>query len=329
MSVFVLPLGAVGRDDVAHVGAKATRLGLLGAEGFPVPAGFCVTTAAWDRALGVYREQLGTVLAAHDPRDAAGAQATADALAPLLARLAVPPEVARAVREALATLAPGPAALAVRSSARAEDGAGASFAGQYTTVLGVRDAPAVLDAVLTCWRSFFSATALATRAAAGAAARDDAMAVLVQHLVDAECAGVCLTVDPVRRRRDVVVIDAAWGLGTGVVDGSVASDILRLRRHTLAPEERRVVDKAEQWTLDPAGGVRRMAVPVERRRAACLPRPWWECVARMGLAAEWLFGRAQDVEWAIADRQVWLLQSRPITGLDPAIALVPPFPPAT
>src|SRR5438067_5498689 len=102
--------------------------------------------------------------------------------------------------------------------------------------------------------------------------------------------------------------------------------MLRLRRTTLAPEERRVVDKAEQWTLDPAGGVRRMAVPVERRRAACLPRPWWECVARMGLAAEWLFGRAQDVEWAIADRQVWLLQSRPITGLDPAIALVPPFP---
>ena len=161
VSVFVLPLGAVGRDDVAHVGAKAARLGMLGAEGFPVPAGFCVTTAAWDRALGVYREQLGTVLAAHDPRDAAGAQATADALAPLLARLAVPPEVARAVREALATLAPGPAALAVRSSARAEDGAGASFAGQYTTVLGVRDVPAVLEALLTCWRSFFSATALA------------------------------------------------------------------------------------------------------------------------------------------------------------------------
>src|SRR5438874_1737698 len=95
--------------------------------------------------------------------------------------------------------------------------------------------------------------------------------------------------------------------------------MLRLRRTTLAPEERRVVDKAEQWTLDPAGGVRRMAVPVERRRAACLPRPWWECVARMGLAAEWLFGRAQDVEWAIADRQVWLLQSRPITGLAPRL----------
>ena len=325
MSIWTLPLAMVTEGDVGRVGAKAARLGRLKAAGFPVPDGFCVTTAAWERALGGDLEQLDAVRATFDLRAVADTHAAADALAPLAARLTVPPEVTHAVEVALAALAPESAALAVRSSTRAEDGVGVSFAGQYTTVLGVRDVSAVVEAILTCWRSYFSAGALAARAVAGAAARHDAMAVLVQRLIDAECAGVCFTVDPIQRRRDLIVINAAWGLGSGVVDGSVAADTWRLNRATLVAQECRVVDKPEQWTLAPEGGVRRGAVPGARRRAACLPRRWRERVAEMGLAAERLFGWAQDVEWAIADEQVWLLQSRAVTGVDPALARVPPF----
>jgi phosphohistidine swiveling domain-containing protein len=235
----------------------------------------------------------------------------------------VPPSVAAALRERRDALGEDPV-LAVRSSALGEDGGQASFAGQYESVLGVRGEEALLAAIATVWRSFFRAGALAARAAAGQ--RDDAMAVLVQRMVAAECAGVAFSVDPVRQRGDLVVIDAAWGLGVGAVDGSVATDTIWLRRNRQGPEDQRVVEKPEQIVLAAAGGVERVPVPEERRRAVVLPEGRRGRVADLALAAEAALGARQDVEWAIADERLWLLQSRPITGLAPELRSVAPFP---
>jgi pyruvate,water dikinase len=319
---------------VEQLGGKAANLATLLAAGFPVPPALAVTTAAFELALAPHRQHLDAIRRGFDLRDPAQA-ARAAAVADALANLRVPDRVAAELRAELAAF--GDAPLAVRSSATAEDRADASFAGQYQTVLGPRGEAAVLEAVLSCWRSFFAANALVARARADdGAGAEGAMAVLVQPVVEAECAGVAFSVDPVRRDQDTVVVSAVWGLGVGAVDGSVAADTYRIRRNgsyiPIGPgglggfdvDERRVTEKADAFVLDGCG-VQLTPVAEERRRAACLPDGWLRRVASFAVAAEALFGRPQDIEWAIEGTRVWIVQSRPITTLPPEL-LRPHFP---
>jgi len=227
MTTYVLPLADLTRADAGVAGSKAANLGDLLRAGFPVPEGFVLTTAAFERFLAA---------------NALGFDATPEAVraAQLL------PDVEIALRSAAAGL--DGVALAVRSSAVAEDLAGASFAGQYETVLGVRGPEAVCEAVKRCWASAFSARVAAYRkarepqqqparqtqevlgappAAVTAAERDIAsvaMAVLVQRLVEADAAGVAFTANPVTGDRGEVVVSAVRGLGERLVSGQVTPD---------------------------------------------------------------------------------------------------------
>lgn len=316
MGSLVLSLDSVRATDVARVGGKGASLGTLLGAGFPVPPGLCITTHAFSLALVPFRAGIEAALRDRDCTDPLQAAEAARAIREQLATLRMPEGVADAVRAALPELAKDGEPVAVRSSATDEDGAQISFAGQYETALGLRGEEPIVGAVVDCWRSFYSANALVARAAVGR--RDGAMAVLVQRMVDAECAGVCFTRDPVHPERGLLVIDAAWGLGAGTVDGSVATDTAwLLRDEPQRIDDRRVVEKVERVALDAQGGVRRETVAGDRRRAACLPEPWLHRVAELAIASEVLFGRPQDVEWAIADEQLWVLQSRPITTLAP------------
>lgn len=322
----LIPLTAIRRKDWSQVGGKAAQLGELVAAGFPVPAGVSVTTAAFRLALVDYQATIKAILQEADCRQPAMAQRAATAIAQRLADLAVPTALLSALQTELPRLTDATTLLAVRSSATAEDQAASSYAGQYATVLGVRDMAAVTTAILTCWRSFFSPHALAARATQAALGMAEGMAVLIQPVIAAECAGVAFSVDPVQQRRDLIVINAAWGLGVGVVEGSVATDSFWVQRATVRVERQVIVAKPTQINLDAEGNRQRVDVPVEQQRAACLPPVWVERVAQFAIAAELLYGCPQDLEWAIADDQLWLLQSRPITGLPLAWMQAPAFP---
>jgi rifampicin phosphotransferase len=323
---FVVPLAAVGQTDARRVGNKAATLGCLQAAGFPVPPGVCLTTAAFHLAMA---EQWPAVQAAlsgqDDPAEVEQAARVIDQL--LQTGLSVPGVVMAALDAALPTIASGSSGelMVVRSSATAEDRTDASFAGQYATILGVETA-GLHDAICACWRSFFSANALAERARHGLLQAEEGMAVLIQPLLAAECAGVCFSVDPVGQRRDQFVVSAAWGLGAGVVDGNVPADTVWLRRRDFRVEKQHIAEKRVQINLDSAGDIRPVSVPAEKQRAACLPVAWLVRIAQFALAAELCLGRPQDVEWAVADGQVWILQSRPLTNLPPDLAQSRPFP---
>jgi pyruvate,water dikinase len=311
MHKYVLALQQVRQDDAPVVGGKAATLGTLLEAGFPAPPGLCLTTTAFKHAMQPYQQAIDAILKHHHPQD----PVCAEQIAGLLADLTVPANVLSEVADALPALAGPHTPLAVRSSATAEDRDDASFAGQYASVLGVRGRAAVQAAILTCWRSFFSPHALAARTRHAGFAPDDAMAVLIQPMIDAECAGVCFSVDPVEGRRDLVLVEAAWGLGAGVVDGVVKTDSAWVQRNGFMVERQRIAEKPEQLALDPLGAVQRIATAAEHRTAACLPTPWLQRIAQYGVAAEVLLGSPQDVEWAISSGQVWILQSRPITTL--------------
>ncbi|MEU4834523.1 PEP/pyruvate-binding domain-containing protein [Streptosporangium sp. NPDC023615] len=180
--------------------------------------------------------------------------------------------------------------VAVRSSATAEDLPEASFAGQQDTYLNVEGAGPLADAVRRCWDSLHSERTVAYRAAAGVT--EAAMAVVVQRMIDPVAAGVMFTANPITGCRTETVVDAAPGLGTAVVEGTVVPD-----HYVLGPRT-------------PAAP----AVP-----AGCLDRERLEELREAGRRLQAHFGSPQDVEWAVdAGGTLWLLQSRPITTLFPA-----------
>lgn len=194
----VAPLRTFGRDDLERAGGKGANLGELIRLGMPVPDGFVVTTDAY-AAVDV------------PARDRASYEAAE-----------IPAPLARAIADAYAALGGGP--VAVRSSATAEDLPGAAFAGQQDTYLNVIGESALLDAVRRCWGSLWTERAVAYRVRLGIDPRDVRIAVVVQHMIDADAAGVLFTADPVTGDRGEVVVEASAGLGEAVVSGLVTPD---------------------------------------------------------------------------------------------------------
>lgn len=183
----------------------------------------------------------------------------------------------------------GAGRVAVRSSACAEDSETASYAGQQETFLNVEGAGEVRRRIVECWASFFSDRALFYRERKGSL-DDLRMAVVVQQMVAPEKSGVLFTVDPVQRRRDRMVVEAVFGLGEQVVSGEVTPD---------------------HYAVDRSGSVKRERLA----NGGVLQPDELTKLAELGRALEDRFGSPQDVEWAMADGQLYLLQSRPVTTL--------------
>src|SRR5690349_11031137 len=242
----------LGRDDVATAGGKGANLGELTRAGLPVPTGFVLTTAAY-RAFVAASGIGDEVFAAADlPADAdpAAYDEPARRIHALFTGATVPDEIVAELEDARACLGP---AVAVRSSATAEDLEDASFAGQQETYLNVRGRDELLTAVRDCWASLWTARAMAYRQRRGIDPAEVALAVVVQEMVAADAAGVLFTANPTTGRRDEVVVAAAWGLGEAVVGGAVTTDDLVVEKATGRVRSRVTADKAVMTVATPAG----------------------------------------------------------------------------
>jgi len=202
------------------------------------------------------------------------------------------------------------APLAVRSSAVGEDSEEASFAGQHLTCLNLRSAADGTEAVEAIWRSAHSDSALAYRRRLGLIGTPR-MAVVVQELVDAECAGVLFTQNPLDGA-DELVIEAAWGLGEAVVAGLVTPDRFRVARDGTVLE-RVAGEKDLAVTLAPEGGTEEVAISGERVRALCLDDGRLAALAHLAQRCGRVFSGARDLEWAFAGETLYVLQCRRVT----------------
>jgi rifampicin phosphotransferase len=326
----VISLETLRRDDVERGGGKGANLGELIAAGLDVPPGFCVTTAAYRRAVveaglaGAIDEALRDVRA----DDPASAEAASARISTLFENLPLPDDLAEAILAAYRSLGGPP--VAVRSSATAEDLPGASFAGQQATSLNISDPDALLGAVRNCWGSLWSARAIAYRQRQGFHHDRVAVAVVVQQLVPAEVAGVLFTANPVTGARDEMVVNAALGLGEAVVGGLTTPDSFILDHATFTVRERRTGLQEVETVLAEQGTIERPLDP-ERAARPALTDTQLTRLGEIGLSIERHFGSPQDIEWAYAaDWRVWVLQARPITNLPPPtledVSWEPPFP---
>jgi pyruvate,water dikinase len=312
---FILPLdGPAATLD--QVGGKGASLARLAAAGLPVPPGFHITTHAYRRF--VDENSLADAILAAAARARADDPSTLDEASAQIQALfmqgSIPADLAALIGRAYAELAGDKAAVAVRSSATAEDLPGMSFAGQQETYLNVRGGDNVLAAVRRCWASLWTARALGYRARQGIRPEDVRLAVVVQQLVPADAAGVLFTANPVTGARDEVVINAAWGLGEAIVGGLVTPDTFLVNKQTGAVTDQQIARK-EVMTVRSAEGTREEPVPADNREQAALQPGQAEELARLGGRIEDLYGQPMDVEWALSGGRFFILQARPITAL--------------
>ena len=205
-------------------------------------------------------------------------------------------------------------AVAVRSSALDEDGSDASFAGQHDTYLNIRGADAVLDAVQRCVRSAISSEALAYRHERGLPMVDVRIAVLVQQLVPSDVSAVVFSANPITGSRDEVMINSNWGLGESIVGGSVTPDTFVVDKQGLEVTWRDVARK-DRMTVMTNTGTAEVDVPEELRTASSLDDDQVRAMTLLALKLESVVGHAVDIECAIAQNTLYLLQCRPITTL--------------
>jgi pyruvate,water dikinase len=226
----------------------------------------------------------------------------------------VPDDVAVAINCALARRGDH-AAFAVRSSATAEDLPSASFAGQQDSYLNVLDAGAILEHVRQCWASLFTERAVTYRLRNGFDHRKINMAVVVQRMVFPQAAGVLFTADPVTSNRKVASVEAAFGLGAGLVSGVVNADVYTVRDDEVTAKT--IAAKRCAVQASPMGGTREQEVEPERQRQAALTDAQVVRLVQLGRRIEAHFGAPQDVEWCLVDDEFHIVQSRPITTLFP------------
>jgi pyruvate,water dikinase len=305
------------------------RLGQLARDGWRVPDGYAVTA---DSLAGWLPPQVMAELARLADAGHTVAPRQLTAARELIESQPLPSRLEQVIGDAHERLAArtghgGGLRVAVRSSAIGEDGASASFAGQYATFLGISGLPGVLRHVRKCWASGFSPHALEylRRADAGhhaGALAGHHMAVGIMELVDARCAGVVFTVDPVSGDRDRLVVEANWGLGESVVSGGVTPDHWEVDRDSGEILVAHLTAKRAWSGFDPATGeVTLQPLPRELAGQECLAAHEVRYLCRQALAIEEAAGGIpQDVEWAVArgaafPDSVYLLQHRPVTTL--------------
>jgi pyruvate, water dikinase len=286
--------------EVMRAGGKGASLARMASLGLPVPPGFVVPADALAAALGERAQELAS-LSADDAERAQRLVQEAD-MGPVLRE-----EVTAAYRE-LGDDVP----VAVRSSACAEDSQEASFAGQQETSLDVHGAGDVVERIRDCWGSFFSERALFYRAQKGSL-DDLGMAVVVQRMVSADVAGVLFTVDPVRRRKDRMVVEAVFGLGEACVSGQVTPDNYVLARDGALKRRHLSVQPLVIESAPEGGTVERELDPAEGG-AATLEEDQLRELARLGEDLQGRLGGPQDIEWAIEDGELYVLQARPVTA---------------
>jgi rifampicin phosphotransferase len=310
---------AAGTDH-ALVGGKGANLGNMTGKGFQVPPGFTVSTDAYRAhvADSGIRSQIETLLGEIDYADAVGLEDRVAKIRALITKAKMPDAVIREIASAYSKVG-ATSFVAVRSSGTAEDLEGASFAGLHDTYLDIMGQDALADAVKRCWASMWTGRAVAYRHNGGFDHFSSAIAVVVQKMVKSEISGVMFTGNPVNGATDQIFINASYGLGEAVVSGIVTPDEYVVRHRDLKILNAQIGSKLVQVVRDPARGIGTVEaeVPEALRGQQAMTDAQIKELADLGCKIQAAYGAfPQDIEWGYSEGQFYVLQSRPVTGVD-------------
>jgi len=319
MSAFVLKFNEIDREDIGLVGGKGANLGEMTRAGFPVPNGFCVTAQAYREMVKFngFDSKIREMLDGVEVKDSDKLQRAADRIMKMVSRADIPDEMAKSIirhYRSLSSETKNPL-VAVRSSATAEDLPEASFAGQQSTFLDIKGEAAVIQAVRDAWASLFTARAIFYRETNGFDHFQVALAVPVQLMVASEVSGNMFTINPVNNDKRIIVIEAIWGLGEMIVQGTYTPDHYEVRRQDMTIYAREINEQKKELT-------RKNGVNKE------YPLPEWKVgkqklednlivkLAEIGEKLHSHYRFPQDIEWAMEGGKLYVVQTRPITTME-------------
>lgn len=314
---FVVAFRDVDKDDIGIVGGKGANLGEMTKAGFPVPPGFIVTAQAYYHFLdsAKIRDKIHQALDGLDVSDSKALDAAASKCQELIVRSKFPSELAKLILDAYFSMDRGitkHALVAIRSSATAEDLPGASFAGQQSTFLNVYGESNVIEKVKEAWASLFTARAIFYRQTNKFDHFKVGIAVPIQRMIESEKSGIMFTIDPVTNDKKKIVIEAVYGLGEMIVQGAVTPD-----HYEIDKKEWKITDKklATQQKMMIRKDNRNIIVGLNKERG-CKQKLTDEeviAVAYQGKMLEEHYYFPQDIEWAMENGQVYIVQTRPVT----------------
>jgi rifampicin phosphotransferase len=325
----VAPLKEFDRKSLALAGGKGANLGELIKAGFDVPSGFVITTAAYDLLL--HTNDLQTViqgsLTSLQADDLESVTEISQHIHQAIQHASIPDLITDALIEAYQDL--GGDAVAVRSSATAEDLPEAAFAGQQETFLNVIGEQALLEAVRACWASLWSERAIVYRAHKNLDQASVKLAVVVQKMVPADVAGVMFTANPVSGAKDELVIDANPGLGEAVVGGLVTPDHFVVNKRSLRIKEQ-LIGEREVIIRSRAQGGTEQITQTSKNAETALSTSAIRNLAKLGVQIERHYGVPQDIEWAWIKNgtkvgKFFILQARPMTVLPKPLKITGPM----
>lgn len=312
---YILPF-ADSKATLDTVGGKGASLTKLIRAGLPVPGGFHVTTAAYRKFIAF--NDLDAFIQSHlkpvNIELPTTIETASQEISEKILSAEMPLEIASEIIQAYAELPGKDPAVAVRSSATAEDLPEASFAGQQETYLNISGAGYLLEATKRCWASLWTARAISYRIRQGVSTEGVALAVVVQLLVPAEVAGILFTANSLSGQRDVALINAAWGLGEAIVSGKVTPDTIIVDKNAGHVLNYEIADK-QVMTIKVDGSTQEQAVPESMRRVPALSDEHALELVRLGMQIEELYQVPMDIEWTLTDGVLAIVQARPITAL--------------
>ena len=318
----------VTKKDVATVGGKGANLGEMTKARIPVPPGFIVTASAYYDFLQKSKitDKIRSLLKPLDPNDSKQLQQISTEVKQAILNAPMPPELADEIKRAYIEMGGG--LVAVRSSATAEDLPEASFAGQQSTFLNVEGEGAVVVAVQGCWASLFEARAIFYREQQGFDHFEVGIAVPVQRMVQSEASGVMFTLEPVTSDTSKIAIEAGLGLGETIVSGSVTPDTYIVDKNGLKISKKEIASQEWKLVRNERGKGEEINVKVvltpEEQAQQKISDEDIIVLAKIGRRLEDWYQFPQDIEWAKEDKQIFIVQTRPVTTIKEAGAEVKP-----
>lgn len=317
MSKYVLDLREIDKTMLPRAGGKAANLGeLFKIKDMEAPEGFCITTEAYKKIVGANPgvNLLLDQLSGFKANDRRAIGETCVKIREAIESSMIPEEIETDILAFLSRYGEN-GSFAVRSSATAEDLPAASFAGQQDTYLNITGKASILEHTKKCWASLFTDRAVIYRIQNEFDHKKVFLSVIVQKMIFPEVAGIMFTADPVTYNRNIVSIDASFGLGEALVSGLVNADNYKVRGGEVV--DKKVSNKKLAIYALNGGGTKDKTVEVEKQNNQALSDEQILRLAQLGRKIEEHFGYPQDIEWCLAADSFYIVQSRPITTLFP------------
>lgn len=314
MNDFVIPFTGLYKENVDIAGGKGASLGEMTQAGIPVPPGFVVTAPAFDRFVEEtdLNVEIDAILGRVNVQDINTIEQASEQIHALILNVAFPEDLGTSIVEQFRSL--NTDYVAVRSSATAEDGAEAAWAGQLESYLNTNEAN-LLTNVRRCWASLFTPRAIFYRFEKGFDKTHVSVAVVVQTMVQSDISGIAFSVHPVTQDYNQMIIEAGWGLGEAVVSGQITPDSYVVEKEPRNILDINVADQERMLVRKHEGGNEWVDVEMNKKTAQKLSGRQIIELSDIIMRIEQHYGFPCDIEWAVHNSAMYIVQSRPITTL--------------